>query len=364
MQNALGELFDNAGHVVFNKKGYRKKAKLFPLDYSIENADKAVRDIRGIDAVESVRTSISFGALTEGTDYSIPVVCMGISLKKGPTVRRYKRSLIAGRMPEPGAYEVVLGDKLAGTLGKKTGDNLILMLQDYYGSPNPAELTVSGIHDTRIKMEKESMVIMPEAAAREILHLPGDTITIQVNLSDERMVPALTHRFRRVAEKHGLEIETYLERFASFLKWIPMADFFTWVISIIVVGVAATSIVNTVLTSVFERFRDFGTMRAIGLRKFDLFLIIIIEAAFNSLMAVMIANAVSIPVLRYFSINGVDMGDAMNIVEGVSSRLYMAYNADIFIAGSLVGILSGIVSAAYPALMAIRKKPVETLRFV
>jgi len=364
MQNAMGELFDNAGHIVFNRKGYRAKAKLYPLDYSIEDAAEIVSDIRQIDAVESVRTLITFGALTEGTEYSIPLVCMGISLEEGPTVRRFTNSLISGRMPEPGAYEVVLGDELAKALDRKTDDTLILMLQDYYGSPNPAELKICGIHDTRIKMEKESMVIMPEGAAREILHLPGDTITIQVNVADERKVPALSEEFKNVAEKHGLEMETYMERFASFLKWMPMADFFTLVISLIVVGVAATSIVNTVLTSVFERFRDFGTMRAIGLRKRDLWLVIVIEAAFNSLLAVVLAHIISVPVLRYYSIHGVDLGDAMSIVEGVSSRLYMAYNADIFITGSLVGILAGVVSAAYPAFIAIRKKPVETLRYV
>jgi len=57
-----------------------------------------------------------------------------------------------------------------------------------------------------------------------------------------------------------------------------LASIFELIMVFIVLIVVSTGIINTVLISVFERIRDIGTMRAIGMRKVQVLSIILIEA--------------------------------------------------------------------------------------
>ncbi len=390
MGRMLNDMFENYGHIVLNLKGYRAKQKLYPLDYTIPDSEKVISELKEIGGIASIRTEIMFGAMAEGKEYSFPVICQGISIGDDPTSRKYRNHLIDGEMITPDGDGVLIGDELSKSLGRKTGDTLMLLIQDYYGSPNPAEFTVRGVINTHIKAERSSMVILPQKVSAEILNLPGDTISIKIDLKDRNMisrtytentssdstegkksdkqpVPVYTDyekKFRAVAKRHGLELTTYLDKFKGMLGMLKYADIFMIVTYILFIVIAAVTIINTVLTSVFERFRDFGTIRAIGLGKTGLFSVIILEAALNSLAAVLLVNAVSIPALLYLNIHGFDFGEAGEVMQGMSSVVFFSVHPKIFINGSLVGILAGIVSAIYPAAIAVRKHVVEALRYV
>jgi ABC-type lipoprotein release transport system permease subunit len=89
-----------------------------------------------------------------------------------------------------------------------------------------------------------------------------------------------------------------------------------------------------------------------------------VGAVLNSLIGVLLANLIMIPVLWHLSITGIDFGSSMDTMEGMSRIFYVGFSFDIFFNGSLVGLLAGAVSAAYPALIAVHKNVVEALRYV
>ncbi|MFC1582567.1 ABC transporter permease [Planctomycetota bacterium] len=364
MSNMLNQLFDNYGHVVLTREGYQEKAKLYPLDYTIENAPAVLKDISTIPHLKSVRTLIFFGAVAEGKEYSIPLICMGISVGEDPTSKRWRDNILRGTMIEPDGKGIVIGDELAAKLDVDVGQSIILTTGSYYGGPAFLEAPVKAVCDTHIKAEKAQMIVMPVGLAAETLYLPGDAIQIQINLTDTAHLPEVREGLRQIAKKHGLEVETYLDKFAAWLGVMEQSAIFVNFIFGLIVIIAGTTIVNTVLTSVFERFRDFGTLRAVGLSKTGLFTVIVLEAAINSLLAVILINCITVPFIYYYSVHGINFGSAMDTMDGLSRVFYMGFSFDIFLNGSLVGLLAGIASAAYPAWIAVRKNVVEALRYV
>ncbi|VVB74065.1 MacB-like periplasmic core domain protein [uncultured archaeon] len=132
------------------------------------------------------------------------------------------------------------------------------------------------------------------------------------------------------------------------------------VVQTIVIGIASISLVvggvgimNTMYTSVMERTREIGVMKAIGAKNSDILLIFLIESGLIGLVGGIIGVLL-----------GVGFGSLVGLVTqqggvsfGVSFPPWLTLGALAF--SFVVGSLSG----ALPALSAARMKPADALRY-
>jgi len=145
--------------------------------------------------------------------------------------------------------------------------------------------------------------------------------------------------------------EQILETFGSILD----------VVSAILIGIAAISllvggigIMNTMYTSVLERTKEIGTMKAIGARNKDILLIFLFESGLIGLIGGIIgltigmgiSKAVEYAIVNFYSIALLKITFDPLLIIGV-----LAFS---FIVGSFAGVL--------PAIQASRLKPVDALR--
>jgi putative ABC transport system permease protein len=132
------------------------------------------------------------------------------------------------------------------------------------------------------------------------------------------------------------------------------------IIQIIVVGIAAISllvggigIMNTMYTSVLERTREIGIMKAVGARNNDIAMIFLIESGLLGLIG---------------GILGVTAGVwAAVLVEYISSLynlgLKASYGIELIVGSLVFAFLVGCISGLVPALQAAKMKPAESLRY-
>jgi putative ABC transport system permease protein len=133
------------------------------------------------------------------------------------------------------------------------------------------------------------------------------------------------------------------------------------IINLVVSGIAAISLVvggigiaNTMYTSVLERTKEIGVMKAVGARKEDILRIFVIESGLLGLV-----------------------GGAAGAVIGIAFALLAAYTANAYFGQQLLlvkisyplvflsigfAFAIGLASGILPALQASRLKPVEALR--
>ena len=113
-------------------------------------------------------------------------------------------------------------------------------------------------------------------------------------------------------------------------------------------------VVNTVLMSVLERTREFGLLRALGLNRHSLMLLVALETLLLSVLAILIGWIIGGSIHLWFSRHGVDLtaiiGDgAMLAGTRMDPVIYTELSVDriiqltliIFIATLITGILSG-----------------------
>ena len=76
----------------------------------------------------------------------------------------------------------------------------------------------------------------------------------------------------------------------------------------VVYVVIAILVLNAMLMAVFERIREFGVMKAVGVSPGTVLRIILVEAALQTGIAILIGLALSVPGLWYLTNIGIDTG--------------------------------------------------------
>jgi len=118
--------------------------------------------------------------------------------------------------------------------------------------------------------------------------------------------------------------------------------------------VGAVGIANTMFTSVLEKTKDIGIMKAIGARNSDILLIFLLHAALIGLVGGVLGILLGGVMSGSFSALA---GDIRFLRGGgfISPRsIIMAISVSVFI---------GILAGAIPAWKASRLKPVDALRY-
>src|SRR3989338_8163689 len=105
---------------------------------------------------------------------------------------------------------------------------------------------------------------------------PGENTKDTAERTKEKLL-----KFRGLKEKNrDFEISTPEEILASLDTILNIITAFLVGIAAISLIVGAIGIANTMYTSVLERTKEIGTMKAIGARNSDILLIFLIESAF------------------------------------------------------------------------------------
>jgi len=129
-------------------------------------------------------------------------------------------------------------------------------------------------------------------------------------------------------------------------------------IASIALVVASIGIMNTMLTSVMERTREIGIMKAIGATNIDIMSIFIIEGTLVS----SIGGIIGI-ILGVFGSQGLTLILNNFMRMGGSSNLTPVITVTSVILAVAVSLIVGIFSSLYPAWKAARMSPIEAVRY-
>jgi len=138
-----------------------------------------------------------------------------------------------------------------------------------------------------------------------------------------------------------------------FLTVINMVQFVLTGIAAISLVVGAIGIMNTMYTSVIERTREIGIMKAVGARNSSILTLFVIEAGLLGVVGGVIGTCL-----------GLGMAKAVELVAVASGLELLRVNVSFsLILGAMAfSFFVGGASGALPALQASNLKPVEALR--
>jgi len=188
-----------------------------------------------------------------------------------------------------------------------------------------------------------------------------DEILVQVQNENEiKQIAEKTKqklmKFRDVTEKTiDFTILTPEELLASIGTILNVITAFLVGVAGISLLVGSVGIANTMYTSVLERTREIGTMKAVGARNSDILYIFVIESGLLGLVGGIIG--VIFGFLLGKGVEYVAVNQFNTTLLQVATPFYLFAGCLVF--AFLIGVFSGI----FPAMQASRLKPVDALRY-
>jgi len=162
--------------------------------------------------------------------------------------------------------------------------------------------------------------------------------------------------YREVDEKTiDFSILTPEEIMKTFGNILNILIAFLVGIGLISVLVGGIGIANTMYTSVLERRKEIGTMKAVGARNSDILLIFIIESGILGLIGGILGVGVGIGIAK-----GIEY--VARVLIG-ADMLRASMNPLIMIGSLSFAFIVGLISGFFPSYQASKLKPVDALRY-
>ncbi len=152
---------------------------------------------------------------------------------------------------------------------------------------------------------------------------------------------------------------------ATFQQTMSMMALFLGAIAAISLLVGAIGIANSMFTSVLEKTRDIGILKAIGAKNRDILTIFLLNSGMIGLVGGIGGIILGIMGSSYISYLSSSATGTTGAGGGITGRLFStsAVNPQLIIGALLIAVVIGMIAGAIPAYRASRLKPVDALRY-
>ena len=359
-QRFFDSMFEEAGHVQVHAAGYKARLDPQSLDYVIDDPDAVLAAFRADPDVVRAEKILSFGTKMIHGDKNLLIFGYGVD-PQGGFFQKARRGVKEGAFL-PGGRGIAISRQIAGLLHCARGDTVSLLVAWADGTPYYLSFPVTGIFVTDSHDFDANYFFISHGNAESLLALEGQTIELRVVLKDPQDADAFLARQAAFLKSRGLEGETWRQIFGSFVTLLQFFDLFMVFINLFVLVVAATVITNTILMSVFERVRDFGTLRAVGLKRRHVFSMIMLEGGLEGVLGGAVGLVLSLPMGLLLQSSGISGGEFVESLHLGSTYPFLLSGKTLVFA-FVFGALVAVAGSFYAAFTNTRLKLVETLRY-
>jgi ABC-type lipoprotein release transport system permease subunit len=273
--------------------------------------------------------------------------------------------LVEGRyLAEEPAHEAVLGVELARTLELGVDDELLVVTQAADGSMGNDLYQIVGLLSTGNERFDKLGVQLHIADAQELLVLPDQVHEIVVVTRSGVDLVTSKQDLSAPEFARGALVRTWSEVNPDMAKMLGMQDFAAAILLVIILSVAAIVVLNTMMMVVFERTREIGLLKALGMRPGRIVQLIAFEALSIATVAVILGVTLGGLLDAYLVHVGVNMVEEDLVFNGIriSGNLQGYVEVKSIAYTILFAYVVSMVASLWPAWRAARLQPVTAMR--
>jgi len=350
------------GHVQVHEKGYRSDPA---VQNSIENparVEAALTAVLPPDAQWVPRVRVS--AIASNARHSTGVTMVGIDPPREAAVSFIGGAITEGRyLKSDDPYGIVVGQALAERFDTHLGYKLILMSQDTEGEIASRAFRIVGVYRAEMEATEKQFVFVTLPAAQEMLRLSHGISEFVVLLAEHGEADHVADTLRAELPAAEYEVNTWQEILPMVSAIMKIYDWFIFLWFLVVFIAMGFGIVNTTLMAVFERIKEFGLLKALGMKPWWIVRGVLVESFCLLILGMAIGNAVGFLSVLVLSGTGIDLSALAAGMEywGMSRVIYPHIVGQDVLMANLVVFILGLVVSLYPAVKAARFTPVEAL---
>ena len=332
--------------------------------FTISNIDTIVGQLQADNRIAAISSRvISTGMI------SSPTTASGVKIY-GIDPLSEVRQIALDESVREGAYfnsgkenEILIGEKLAKKLKIKLKSKVVLTFTSVQSELVSGAFRVGGIYRSKNISLDGVNVYVQQDHLRKLLELkPSESNEIAILLKDEEELDAVKKYSSTVVSKG--KIEDWKELSPELGMIIESFNLYTYILTGIILLALTFGIINTMLMSVLERIRELGMLMAIGLNKRKIFLMIMLETFYLTLVGSplgLLIGWLTVTLLGKIGIN-ISMFSEGLASYGFSSMIYPALDGQNYFIIAFMCFITALLSAIYPAYKALQLNPSEAIR--
>jgi putative ABC transport system permease protein len=269
----------------------------------------------------------------------------GVEPKSYSELKTFLTFRQGGWFTDEHAFEVVMGYEAAELEQREVGDMILMPEKN-------VKFKVVGVLN-RTGTQDDGTIFAPLKTLQAIFNRPNEITTIGIKVKKGVDSSGLEARLYKLPDVQIVSLQQVKD---TIMKLISTAKVMVLSIAIIAILIAMVGVVNTILTSVWERMQEIGILKTIGAMPWDIFKLIWTETLIlcttggilGVVLALILARVTDIlirSILPYAPSGGLVLIDMKLVLI------------------TLVAILGiGLLSGIYPAWRAGRIRPLEAIR--
>jgi len=349
------------GQAQIHAGGFRET---FEVEKTIHDLDNVIRQLSSDAAVKhyAVRTQ-AFGMISSPANVS-SIIFYGIDPAMEKHISKIDEAIQKGSyLAKDTTRRLLIGSRLAETMEVDLDDRVVITTaQATTGQLSQEMFRIGGIFHFNVKEMDSGVVFMHLEKARSILALENDAHEISVTFHNTDQNADQFLSFRERYSQGGNEALGWRDLLKELDALLNLSDFTKYIIALILFGIVALIILNTLFTSLYERLFEFGVLRAIGTRPSGMAYIVLLEALSLSAVSGLFGICIGLIVTYTFSIYGIDYRGIEFAEVTFRELIYPVMTVHQYIEYPLWIMLFALVAGLYPALFAARLVPAGVLR--
>lgn len=344
-----------------HRAGFRES---FEVEKTIVNGAEVAEKLSRENVVNHFsRRALAFAMISSPANVS-SVTLVGIDPSSERYLSQIDEAIVEGEyFAGDNVRDVIIGSKLAEILEVELGSRIVLTVaQAHTGDLSQEMFRISGIYHFNMNEMDRAMAFVRLNVAQQMLGLGDDFHEIALSLLGDQIGRDRSHPFWQRYSQDGNEAVGWTVLLPEIEAAFELSEFSTFFVGLILFGVVALGIINTLFMSLHERMFEFGVLRAVGTRAFGMARLILLEAAALSVLSIILGGILGLAVTGLIAKTGIDYTGIE--FSGVTFRelLYPVLTVNQFVIYPVSVFIFTVIVGLYPALYAARMLPAKAMR--
>lgn len=351
---------NNYGHIQIHAENYLDRPSLYK---TIDDPAVVKEALSGLEHMDSWAPRVYSSGLGSLGEKSSGIQITGVDPVREEETTHFSRKIIqgGGLSPQP-EKKVLLGKGLAEVLNAERESEVVVISQAADGSIANDLYQVAGLLDLGDEASNRTAFYMHIQDAQELFVLGERMHEIAVTVDDLGRVRPATRLLEKRLEGTGLDPAPWQEFARSFYVAMKADMQGMWIMLVVIILVVAIGVLNTVLMSVLERRREYGVLKAVGTKPYQIVKLVLAEVNILAVFSIIFGAGIGLLVNWILSQYGFSLSQPISWGGMDIQSMKAEINIRSFVIPAVTVLLSATIVSIVPALKAARTEPARIMR--
>ena len=351
------------GDIQIHHKNYREDPS---IEKSMEQPD-VIRTVLNRDLPQNAiwAERIKVSAYVSNARHSTGITLVGIDPEKEKQISFIGESIIDGKYLEKDDKSgVLVGQALLDKFDTRIGKKLIFMTRNKKGEVSSKAFRIRGVFKAELESTEKGFLFITMLGARQLTKMETGLSEISILLFDDNKVDDTASLLSKDLNSESYSVETWKDLLPMLEAYVGMFNSFMYIWYIVVFVAMGFGIVNTSLMAIFERVREFGLLRALGMKPWWVIRSVLTESLFILIVGIASGNFLGMISVFLMKDNGLNLAMFGEGAEffGMSRVIFPVLTLHDVMSVNIIILFLGFIVSLYPAIRAAQITPVEAMR--